>query len=269
MGKPSPASRRAALAAQREAEVRAARRTRLISVALGGILALALVIGLGVWWNQKNKPAPTSTVTTTGAQLAAPSATKDGSGMVLAKTPTGKPTLVIYEDYQCPWCKVAADSLGTAERALAAKGEIGIEVHSITLLDQMLKNDSSQRANVAATCADVVGKYVAYHDHAFASQPEKEGTGYTDAQLRGDFATAAGIYGGDMTSFQACYDQRQTEDATQKVLDAAKAAGRDGSSPTYFVRSAAGTEKELDIQAWLKGQQPSEADLLAAIKAAA
>ena len=75
MGKPSPASRRAALAAQREAEVRAARRTRLISVALGGILALALVIGLGVWWNQKNKPAPTSTVTTTGAQLAAPSAT--------------------------------------------------------------------------------------------------------------------------------------------------------------------------------------------------
>lgn len=267
MGKPSPASRRAALQAQRDAEARAARRSRWVAIALGGALALLLVVGGALWWNHHNRPAATPV----GTQVKVPDATADGSGMVLYPTPKGKPTLVIYEDYQCPWCKKGYDNLDAVEKSAAEKGEIGVEVHTITLLDTMLKNDSSQRANIAAACASVVGHYDAYYDTLFQNYPAKEGDGFTDEQLRVDFPAKAGITGSQLTTFQQCYDQRQTNDAVQKVLDEAKSSGRDDSTPTYWVRSASGRMTKVDDTAlhnWVTSA-PTEQSFLASVEAAA
>ncbi|MEL4356894.1 MULTISPECIES: DsbA family protein [unclassified Luteococcus] len=262
MGKPSPASRRAALQAQREQALAAQRRGRIIGGIVGATLAVLMVAGGAWWWNQSRKPEPVPV----GKQLAVPHASADGSGITLHKSPAGKPTLVIYEDYQCPWCKVAHDALGPLTESLARKGEIGVEVRSLTLLDGG-SNDSSYRANIGAACADVVGAYAGYRDAIFAKQPAKEGDGYSDELLTGLLDT---LTLKDPGAFQTCYRERQTDDAVQRVLDAARAADRDTSSPQYWVADASGAVKnQLDLKALMGQRDPSEAELLAAIKAAA
>lgn len=262
MGKPTPASRRAALQAQREAALAAQRRGRIIGAVVGATLAVLLVAGGAWWWNQSHQPAPTPI----GKQLAVPHASADGAGITLAKTPAGKPTLVVYEDYQCPWCKVAHDALGPLANSLAAKGEIGVEVRSITLLDHG-SNDSSYRANVGAACADVVGAYAAYRDAVFAKQPAKEGDGYSDELLKSRLDTLSLK---DPSVFTSCYDQRQTHDAVTTVLDAARAADRDTSSPQYWVADGSGALKQqLDLKALMGERNPTEVEFLTAIKAAA
>ncbi|MEL4505966.1 thioredoxin domain-containing protein [Luteococcus sp. H138] len=262
MGKPTPASRRAALQAQREAALAAQRRGRIIGAVVGATLAVLLVAGGAWWWNQSRKPAPVPV----GKQLAVPNASAKGEGITLAKTPAGKPTLVIYEDYQCPWCKVAHDALGPLTTKLVAKGEIGVEVRSITLLDRA-SNDSSYRANVGAACADVAGAYDRYRNAVFAKQPAKEGDGYSDELLKSLLDTLSLE---DPSAFTQCYDQRQTHDAVTTVLDAARAADRDTSSPQYWVADDSGALKnQLDLKALMGEKDPTEADYLAAIKAAA
>lgn len=264
MGKPNPASRRAALEAQRQAALASRRRGRMIGGLVGALCGLLLAAGLAWWWNVRNQPESVAV----GSQVAVPHASNQGRGITVAKTPTGKPTLVVYEDYQCPWCKVAHDGMGPQIDALVAKGEIGVEVRTLDMLDAGLNNDASLRAATAAACADVDGTHTKYRDTVFANQPQKEGTGYTDQQLRQDFAASAGVK--DLTAFQTCYDQRQTHDAVQKVLDAARDADRDTSTPQYWAADEKGELKnQLDLKTLMGQRNPTEEELLAAIKAAA
>ncbi|GAA1393006.1 DsbA family protein [Luteococcus peritonei] len=265
MAKPSPSSRRAALQAQREAAERARRRGRLIG-AVCGALAAVLLLTIVVWqFNKDDEP-----VVAAGSQVAVPGAAPDGRGITLAKTPAGKPMVVVIEDYQCPWCKIAEQSIGKQVKALADKGEVGYEVRSVALLDTMLKNDSSERANLAAACADLSGHYAAYRDTVFANQPQKEGEGFTDEQLRTGFAEQAGITGDDLERFQTCYDQRQTNDHVQSVLKRARADKIDDSTPQYWVAAADGSlTKKLDLEALMGTADPTEQQVLDAIKAAA
>lgn len=267
MAKPSPASRRAALQAQREAAERARRRGRLIGAVLGAVAALVILAIVVVQLNQDDDAtAPVAT----GSQLAVPHAAPDGRGITLAPTPAGKPLVVVIEDYQCPWCKVAEQSIGKQVQALADKGEVGHEVRSIALLDVMLKNDASERANRAAACADVAGHYAAYRDAVFAHQPEKEGAGYTDEQLRVAIPQQAGITGDALAGFQTCYDQRRTSGHVQGVLDAARAAKIDDSTPQYWVAGADGALRtRLDLEQLMGTSDPTEQQVLEAIRAAA
>ena len=69
----------------------------------------------------------------------------------------------------------------------------------------------------------------------YENQPANEGDGYTDQQLRVDFATKAGITGDDLTTFQKLYDDKVYADFAQKSY---KSMTDDGveSTPTYRVK---------------------------------
>jgi len=119
----------------------------------------------------------------------------------------------IHFDYQCPYCDILEKGYDQAFADLAASGDIILRYHTRTFLDRLTINDSSSLAAMAAACVDIADntKYVAYHNTIFANQP-KEGTGYTDQQLRSDFANTAGLTGNALATFQACYDRRATRD---------------------------------------------------------
>ena len=128
-----------------------------------------------------------------------------------------KPDAMVVDvqfDYQCPYCGKLEQSYDKAFADLAASGDIVLRYHTRTFLDRFGGNLSSTMAGIAAACADVADstKYAAYHNTIFANQPATEGDGYTDQQLRSDFATAAGFSGQALTTFQACYDRRATRD---------------------------------------------------------
>jgi len=119
----------------------------------------------------------------------------------------------VHFDYQCPYCDILEKGYDQAFADLAASGDIILRYHTRTFLDRLTTNDSSSLAAMAAACVDVADntKYAAYHNAIFANQPQ-EGTGYTDQQLRVDFAKTAGLTGTALTTFQACYDRRATRD---------------------------------------------------------
>jgi len=194
----------------------AAARRRRINIIIGASVAVAVVIIVIILWQvlPRNTPEPPEGTPSNPAIFIPPNGTAE-MGWIEIKSPDAKPgALVVDEhtDYQCPWCEVADKFYGASMQELAARGDIILRIHVRTMVgDRMLKNDDSVRAAQAATCADTIGKFPAYHEVVFANQPTHEGDGYTDDQLRIDFAAKAGITGDDLTKFQACYDSGETK----------------------------------------------------------
>ena len=124
------------------------------------------------------------------------------------KAKPGAPTLDLYEDFQCPICGQLEKLFGAQIRSLAAAGDVKLVTHTMSFLDDNLKNDSSLRAASAAACAADAGRFGPYHDAVYAGQPAKEGQGYTDAQLE-SFARQAGITGSALTTWQQCVKSGQ------------------------------------------------------------
>jgi protein-disulfide isomerase len=72
---------------------------------------------------------------------------------------------------------------GATLASMAQAGDVKLVFHTLSFVDLDLKNDSSSRSANAAACAADAGRFPGYHSAVFAGQPEKEGAGYTDAQL--------------------------------------------------------------------------------------
>ncbi|MCL2735805.1 MAG: DsbA family protein [Propionibacteriaceae bacterium] len=249
-------SKRSQMRAEQQAAAKRQKRNRVVT-----IVVIILVIGLaliGVVFSQQSpKPAtpPTSTdgnptATSTGGTSTSsifipPNGTAEMGWIQVASTTTKPGAVVVDEhlDYQCPYCDLVDRSYGSTFRTLAQQGDIVLHVHIRSFLDSNLKNTSSTRAAVGSTCADVVGAFIAYHETVFANQPEKEGTGYTDDQLRVQFPAAAGITGNDLTTFQQCFDTQKTlpyvqameqVNATSTTINGASQAPP-GGTPAFYV----------------------------------
>ena len=185
---------------------------------------------------------PTGTTPTTAAPVY-------GAHYVTVNPGAAKPGAIVVEihsDYQCPWCQRAEEIYGAALEQASANGDIDLRIHVRTIIgDNLLKNDSSERAARAALCADQAGHFWAYHSTIFANQPAKEGDGFTDEQLRVTFAAQSGITGQALTDFQACYDTGATAAAvTQMEQEGFDANIR--STPTFYVN---GRQVNFDLQA--------------------
>ena len=257
-------NKRTQLLKQQQAAAKAAKRNRII-IAVSGVVVVALaLVGIVVW--QSNTPAtPEGSVQTTASATASDTGTATATsaaptppanvfippngtaemGYIEVKADNVSPDALTVDeqlDYQCPYCHLADSVIGPSFRALAERGDIILRVHIRSFLDSGLKNDSSTRAAMAATCADTVGDFIAYHETVFANQPP-EGVGYTDQQLRVDFAAQAGITGADLTEFQACYDSQKTlgyvqameqVNATSRTINGADQDPA-GGTPAFYV----------------------------------
>lgn len=224
------ASAREQMRLQQQAAARKKRRTAVVVVVIVALILAMTGIAIGVWqMNQSGKPTNSTTATnptdssdptdtptdnTTAVSITPPNGTSE-MGWIEVRSANTKPDALIvaeHTDYQCPWCALTDSIFGEPLNELVERGDIIMQYHIRTLIgDQLLKNDSSVRAAMASTCADVVGRFPQYHETVFMNQPA-EGVGYTDQQLRVDYATQAGITGDDLTRFQTCYDKQQTKE---------------------------------------------------------
>ena len=199
-------------------------------VIIGAVVAAVVILGVvvAIVLGRPSTPAGGS------AGSAQPKGVVAGdAGGILANPVPAKsnaPTVDLYEDFQCPVCGQFEKAMGPSLASLAAAGEVKLVVHTLTFLDDNLKNDSSKRSANAVACAADAGKFLDYHAAVFAAQPAKEGDGYTDAQLT-EFATTAGITEPALTTWQKCTSSGQH---AQYVLDTQTAAEKSGvnSTPT-------------------------------------
>ncbi len=250
-GQVAAASRREALRAQQAAEAARARRNRVLAV-IAGVVALVVIAGvIGVIVYRNNHR------TASTPQITPPSAIGSNGGMWLAAKKGGVPTLTIFQDYQCPVCKDVEGLVGGFTNDLAAKGKINVIYRTQTFLDTNFSSTASLRAAMAASCADTVGYYRAYHDAVYANQPSQEGAGYSDDLLRVTISGQIGLIGTKLTSFQACYDKKSTHDFVTATAEQADKDNTQGGTPFYQVNG-----KTYDFRTF---QGMTEAQFLAGI----
>ncbi len=201
-----------AAAARKAAEAQEKARTRRIQIIGGAVIALLVIgiIAVGVIGSRSNNsnpnpdlalPSPTAGAPlpkgVLGADAAQPygwPANPDASASV--------PLVVVWEDFQCPFCARFERSQGKELAAAAEAGKIRLIYRPATFLDDNLPQSglASARATNAWGAAIDAGVGLKYHELLFANQPENEGDGYSD-QLLLDLGKQAGLSGAAYDTF--------------------------------------------------------------------
>jgi protein-disulfide isomerase len=200
-------------------------------IIIGAVVAAVLIVGVVVAIVMAKNSGTTGT-SSNGSADPVGIVANDGGG-ILANAATVKgnaPTVDLYEDFQCPTCGALEKAMGPTFASMAKTGEIRLIVHTLSFLDDNLKNDSSKRSANAVACASDAGKFLEYHAAVFAAQPAQEGAGYTDAQLTA-FATEVGITGPALTTWQKCTTSGQHDVYVADTQTNAEKAGV-SSTPT-------------------------------------
>jgi protein-disulfide isomerase len=176
------------------------------------IIVAALVIAGAIVYQPGKSLAPTS-------KFGAASELDDDAVLGSADAPV---TIVIFGDYECPYCKKAAD---TAEVRIRKEY---VETGKVKLVfrDYPLEFHASARiAAEAAQCALPQGKYWEYHDALFARQSEL-------ATL--DYVGLAKSLGLNAEEFKSCIDTGTYKNEIEIDRRAGMALGIEG-TPASFV----------------------------------
>jgi protein-disulfide isomerase len=127
--------------------------------------------------------------------------------------------MVLFSDYQCPYCKRAET---TVDQVLA---EYGDKIRLVFRDYPLAFHDRAVPAAIAARCAGAQERYWEYHDNLIKINGNLSDEDLTkraqDLQL-------------DMEAFTACYDNSEPEAAVQASIQDASALGVTG-TPTFFI----------------------------------
>lgn len=254
---------------RKKAQAAAPKDNKAKVIAAAALVALLVVAGV-VWAVVANRKDSAKVDQAIAGASQPKNATKDGGGILAnpGKAKPGAPVLAVYEDFQCPVCKHVEDAVGPTVTKMADEGKITLEYHLRTFLDtnierampQVPNRSSSLRASAAASCADQVGAFKAYHDAVFKGQPAQEGDGYTDQQLRETFAQQAGITGDKLATFQSCVDGGSMKGYATKMEKVGGEQGNTG-TPEYRLNG-----KAIDFRTFYQDPTQLEKAVAAATK---
>jgi len=202
-----------AAAARAAAEAEQRKRDRRVRI-IGGVaiaVVMGLIIGIGIWGSRKDSSSSTTDPGGIVATAALPTgvfgADNANAWGAPFNTAAGKPTLAIWEDFQCPACGALEKAAGAQLEKLASDGKVNLVWRPTTFLDANFPTspnpNSSQRAAQAWGCAIDAGKTGEYHNIVFANQPAQEGDGWSNEQLIA-FGKDAGITGTPFDTFTTC-----------------------------------------------------------------
>jgi protein-disulfide isomerase len=203
MAQDSGAQRRAEAAALKAEASAAAKRDQRIKI-IGGIAVAVVVVGIvlaGYLGARSSTPKA-------DANAAQPIGTVAKTyGFPVKPIDPTKSTLVIWEDPQCPICKLFETQYGATVLGLVDSGTINAVYSMANFIDDNLPQSkhASRRAVAAFGCAIDQGVGLQYHTLIYATQPGTEGDGWTDAALRA-LGAHAGLIGTKLSAFQSCFD---------------------------------------------------------------
>lgn len=195
---PAPAGRGRALA-----------RRRLAVWGLTAVLVAIVAIGFAV-----------SRARDTSGDVAAPPAGTASYGVTIGD-PSAPHTVVVYEDFLCPYCaQLEAATRDELER-LADAGRVHVEYRPFDLLSS-ISDYSIRSANAFAVVLEASGPEVAkgFHDLLYAEQPSEGGPYPDDDQLVALAVRAGAVEGEVRTGILGNHRLRWVEDATRLAEDA-------------------------------------------------
>ena len=227
----------------REKRRRAEQRNRLIMI--GSITLVALVVAFFLIYPQLKPLAAIQPAT----PIARPDVTRNSSG-----DPNAPVKLVVFSDYQCPFCK---DFWKQTEQqimdAYVKTGKVQFTARSAGnwVSGNIGGGVESQNSALAAYCAADQNKFWPMYDALFTNVLGEEAGSFSARRLQA-IAQSVGL---DMTAFNSCYSSNKyMNQVNQDFLDA-KAAGINGTPFFVISYTVAGQTKTDSID----GAQPFSA----------
>lgn len=213
------------LAAERAQQAKAdSRKRRTSNIAIATVVAVVAVLIIGYAWWAANDEGPND--------AALPALVEEsGGGVVVGDGPVD---LALWEDFQCPGCKLFEEANADLIRERVDAGDVTVTIHPLSFLDGNLGNSSSVAAASALGCAADVGESEAldFHQIVYANQPE-EAPGqeaWSTEDLIG-WGNDVGIEGDD---WETCVTDQTYAGWVEQVAKSQSAANI-SSTPTVFL----------------------------------
>ena len=178
----------------RKSQAARERRSRNILLGvLGGVIVIVVAIGAFIF-TQSQKTLLDD------FDGAVPANTDNRGGISVGNVGTagtvneGAPVLQVYLDFMCPYCGQFEEANADDLEKLRTAGDLTVNYHIVSNLDQASTTGFSTRAtNAAVTIAnDAPEQFVAFVEGMFANQPEEGGPGLSDEEIKA-IAIEAGV----------------------------------------------------------------------------
>ncbi len=169
--------------------------------------------------------------------------------------PKAKVTLILYEDFQCPYCGAISGLVSNSEAIKYLKGQDPTWAPFMPAINDYVKNgqvlfvyrdfpflgdrakqsggeDESTKAAEAARCAGDQGKFWEYHDYLYGHQNGEQQGAFSVVHLK-SFAQTLGL---DTASFNQCMDTDKYATAVALSKTEAYNAGVTGTPKGFILR---------------------------------
>jgi len=161
----------------------------------------------------KLKPAVTSTIDT-------------ANGSAISFDNGAATTIDIWEDSQCPVCKLFEDANGAYVESLIREKKANVRYHVLSFL-----GDESVRAANASFCAADEGQYLDFQKAIYAVQSTVENSGFWSNETLIEMGKKIGI---TSTKFEDCVTKGSKVDLVQANSESMSKFGVQG-TPTVFI----------------------------------
>ena len=152
-----------------------------------------------------------------------------GSQDVILGDPKAPVTVIVYGDYQCPFCgRFFSTTEQLVRENYVKSGKVKIVARNFQFLGA-----ESELAGQAASCAKEQSNFWTYHDAIYNAEIKdgKENNGNLNKALFVEIAKNVGL---DVNKFTSCYDSGKYADSIKQETQTAAALGVN-STPTIFV----------------------------------
>jgi protein-disulfide isomerase len=196
------------------------------------LLIIAIVVIFVLVQNQRTTPTGTGDLPATVSKAGGPVSFGDGPV-----------TVSLWEDFQCPVCKDFEAANGEMLEQKVDAGEITLEIHPLSFLDDNLGNTSSSLAANAFGCAATSeAQALPFHLTVYDNQPpEQPGTEAWTADDLVGWGNDVGITGDEWTS---CVNDETYSAWVEDVQASSTDAGVTG-TPTLFVDGKRVSDEEM------------------------
>lgn len=161
----------------------------------------------------KLKPAVTSTIDT-------------ANGSAISFDNGAATTIDVWEDSQCPVCKLFEDANGAYIESLIREKKANVRYHVLSFL-----GDESVRAANASFCAADEGQYLDFQKAIYAVQSTVENSGFWSNETLVEMGKKIGI---TSTKFKDCVTKGSKVDLVQANSESMSKFGVQG-TPTVFI----------------------------------
>jgi protein-disulfide isomerase len=143
--------------------------------------------------------------------------------------PEAKITLILYEDFQCPFCGLFfSDAEKNIKETYLKDGNVRLVYRDFAFL-----GPESVRSAEAARCAGDQGKFWDYHEYLYTHQNGENEGAFSDTNLK-SFAKGLGL---ETASFNKCLDESKYTKAVADSKDEASVSGVSGTPKGFLVTS--------------------------------